>query len=308
VVPDSKDGLVSCFTLDRSTGALTCVQQVPSFGGFPCHTTLDTAYGASRLYVSNYLTGNIVVYPVDLSANGQMNVAHCVQHQHGHPTGVVPDRQENAHAHSVFLHPLLPYAVAVDLGCDALFLYRRAESFVPCGKVDLAVKGSGPRHLCFHPNGRFFYVICELNSTVTHCEWTTHENSHGIPEIVVHKSVSTLPADADRELLQNSTAEILMSPDGRFVYGSNRGHNRIAMYAVNQNTGELSVIGWEPTRGGRPRNFALVAQGAFLIVANQDSGNIVLFERNAETGTLAFVSEETGFGSPVCVHEVSSVE
>ncbi len=204
-------------------------------------------------------------------------------------------RQQGPHGHSINIDAGNRFAVAADLGLDKLLTYRvdvlkASLTAHPQGGAVVA-PGSGPRHFAFHPNGRTAYVINEMLLTVTMFDW---DGQTGI--LTEAQTLSTLPAGTAPI---GSTAEIQVHPSGKFVYGSNRGHDTIVVYSVDQRTGKLTWIENEPTGGNTPRNFGIDPTGKFLLVANQATNNIVVFQFNQQTGELAATGNEIGVPTPV---------
>lgn len=287
----SKSGSVSSFAIDRHSGKLTAVNTVASRGADPCHLTVDKA-GTSVL-VANYTGGSVAVLPV--KAGGMLGEASdFVQHL---GSSVDPERQKEPHAHDVVLTPDNRFAVVADLGLDKLLVYRfdpakgaLTPNDPPSGRVK---PGSGPRHFAFHPNGRFAYVISEMANTVTAFSWDGAKGAFN--EL---QTVSTLPKDFTGE---NTTAEIAVHPSGRFLYGSNRGHESIAVFAIDPAKGTLTFVEDVSTLGKEPRNFALDPTGAFVFAANQNSNTVVVFRVNQKTGRLTPTGQKFDVPSPVCV-------
>ena len=209
-----------------------------------------------------------------------------------------PARQTAAHAHSINLDKQNQYAVVADLGLDQLLVYR----FTPSGgslhpSLIPGIKlppGAGPRHFSFHPTGKWGYVINELNLTITAMNYDATNGS--FEEI---QTISTVPAGTP--LKGNSTAEIQVHPSGKFLYGSNRGPNSLAMYRIDEQTGKLTSIGYQSTGGAIPRNFKIDPGGKFLLVANQDTHNVVVFRIDPETGLLQKTRHEIDVPKPVCI-------
>jgi 6-phosphogluconolactonase len=211
---------------------------------------------------------------------------------------VNPQRQREPHAHGIYLDAPNRFAFVPDLGLDRIMIYRFDPAAHSLGAIDppafAAVKpGAGPRHFAFHPNGRFAYVINELDSTITAF---TYDAARGT--LAEAQTVPTLPADFKG---RSTTAEIAVHANGKFIYGSNRGHDSIAVFAVDALTGKLTCIQHEPTQGKTPRNFALDPTGAFLLAANQDSDNVVVFRLEARSGRLTPAGSSIEVGAPVCV-------
>jgi 6-phosphogluconolactonase len=234
---------------------------------------------------ANYVGGNVVMYSI--GPDGRLAAASDnVQHDAAH--GRTP------HAHSISLVPGGRYALACDLGLDKLFVYEidpAREKLARRAVVDLPT-GSGPRHLAFHPDGRTAYVINELNATMAVFAWDGR--SGALAEVQI---VSTVPADYAGT---SWCADVHVHPTGRFVYGSNRAHDSIVIYAVDQANGRLRVLGHEATRGQTPRNFALSPGGELLLVANQDSDTVVVFRVDVTTGQLIYLATNEA-PTPVCL-------
>ena len=289
-------GGVSAFRIDVETGLLTPLNQQSSLGSGPCHLTVDLT--GRFVLTTNYGSGSVSV--LSITEDGSLGPStDFVQHE---GSSVNPQRQQEPHPHSVNLDATNRYALVPDLGTDKIMIYAFDAEFGKL-KTNLAQpwartkSGAGPRHLDFHPNQRFVYVANELDSTVTGFDFdaargTMHEIS----------TLSTLPEDYyDTTSEKSWVADVHVHPNGRTVYVSNRGHDSIAIFRVNRDSGELTPVGHVPTKGIYPRNFAIDPAGKFLIVANQNSDDIYVFEINAKTGEL----EETEYGielpTPVCV-------
>ncbi len=258
-----------------------------SGGAHPCFIAVnDDGY----VLTANYTGGNVGLLKID--GNGKLSELLYVQQHTGKGTS---PRQEKPHAHSARFEPGGRRIVSADLGTNELWLSRLdtlQKVLVPADHDKISMSaGAGPRHLEFHPQQPWLYVINELNSTVT----LLHKLSDGHYE--TQKTYSTLPDGYEGE---NLCAEIAISPDGRFVYASNRGHNTLAIFRADTENGHLNPIGHHPTRGKWPRNFTLSPGGRYIVVANQRSNNLVSFRRNRETGTLKY-QDETQIGSPVCI-------
>lgn len=286
-------GGVSAFSRDAETGALTPINRQQSHGADPCYISFDPT-GRFAL-VANYTGGTASVLPI--AGDGSLSPASSVIDHEG--LSSVPDRQSEPHPHMIAPTPDGRFILVTDLGIDGLLLYRLDEAsgqLQPAGPEALAAKtatGAGPRHFAFLPGGRILYVINELNSTLT---VYAYAGEAGTLEPL--QTVSTLPEGFVGE---NDCAHVLVSPDGRFVYGSNRGHNSIAIWAVDAASGTLTPVGHESTRGKTPRNFALDPPGSWLLAANQDSDSIVAFRRDEASGLLAATGEVIATPSPVAV-------
>ena len=286
-----KGGAVTALTIDKTTGRLALLNQQSSGGAGPCHVTVDRA--GRNVLVANYGGGSVAVLPLD--DEGRLKEPSCVVQHTG--SSVHPTRQKGPHAHSVNLSPDGRFAFVADLGLDKLMVYRFDAAAGTLAANDppsaAMAPGAGPRHFAMHPSGRFAFVINELNSTITSLAFDAA--SGGFRAI---DSVSTLPAEFDG---RNTTAEVVVHPGGRFVYGSNRGHDSIAVFAVDESTGRLTARGHAPSGGRTPRNFAIEPSGRFLLTANQDSDNVVVFRIDPESGTLKAVGVELKVPVPVCV-------
>ena len=286
-----KSGAVSAFAVDQTTGGLRFLNQQPSMGGAPCYVSLDA--GGRFLLVANYVGGNVTVLPVRV--DGSLGEAADVKQFQG--SGVNPQRQEGPHAHCILPDRSGRHVYSCDLGTDKVMIYRfdaKEGKLIPNDEPWVQVKpGAGPRHLTFHPGGRHAYVINELDSTVT--AFAHDPGSGALREL---QTVPALPTDFKGA---NTGADIHTSPDGKFLYSSNRGHDSIAAFRVDARTGRLSFVAHTPTRGKKPRNFAIDPTGAFLLVANQDSDTIVTFRRDPLTGRLDPAGQAAEVPSPVCL-------
>jgi len=287
-----KSGGVSAFAIDRRSGELTFLNKQPSMGGSPCHISV-TGNGRFAL-VANYVAGNVAVLPID--ANGRLSAAvQVIQHQ---GSGPVKARQGSAHAHWIDLDTKDRIAAVCDLGADKVFLYRfdnGSGKLIPNAAQPFfqTMPGAGPRHFVFHPNRRSAYVINELNATIT---VLAYDDDRGT--LVEKQSISTLPANWTGE---NTCAELQLSPDGDFLYGSNRGHDSIVSYNIDRSSGKLSLIGHVPSGGKGPRNFIIDPTGKVLLVANQRSDNIVSFALEQKTGKPHPTGNEYKLPAPVCL-------
>ncbi|KRE98895.1 hypothetical protein ASG89_28440 [Paenibacillus sp. Soil766] len=283
-------GSAAAFAIEAGTGRLNKINQQPTDGSAPCYISLDAT--GSRVYVANYLSGDVTVFPVE--AGGGLG-EHTQLIKHEGELGPQADRQEAAHAHSIVPAPDNRFAVSADLGLDRLVVSRiDAESgdLLPHGGAGVK-PGAGPRHVVFNADGTYVYAINELDNTVT---VLSYEAAAG--RMAAVQSLSTLPEDFGGD---SYCADIHLSEDGRFLYASNRGHDSIAVYGVDRDSGTLSAVGWQSTRGRTPRNFALSPQDEFLLAANQGSNSIVVFRRDAETGMLHETEQTVAVSRPVCV-------
>jgi 6-phosphogluconolactonase len=289
--PTKDEGGVSAFAVDAKTGALSPLNQQSSRGGGPCHLSLDAK--GRYVLVANYGGGSVAVLPVQ--ADGRLAPAVAFVQHEGH--GADPGRQKGPHAHWVELDKANRFALVADLGLDEVLVYR-----FDAGKGSLTpnqppyarlAPAAGPRHVAFSPDGRHAYVINELQSTVTAFSYDPQTGALG--EL---QTVTTVPAGFTGP---TTTAEIAMRPDGKFLYGSNRGHDSIAIFAVDAATGKLTPAGHPSTRGKTPRNFAIDPTGAYLLAANQESDTITVFRIDRASGALSPVGEPYRVPRPVCV-------
>lgn len=286
-------GSVRAFGVDQRTGALTQLNEQPSTGAAPCYVSLDRT--GKALLVANYTGGNVALLP--LTADGQLAAPSATDQHQG--TGPHPN-QNHAHAHCILPDPANAFAFAVDLGTDQVVAYRLnpgpgqlARQPEPAFQ---ARPGAGPRHLVFSPSGKRAYLINELNSTLTALDYDAAAGR--FREL---QTVSALPAGFAGT---NSCADVHGSADGRFLYASNRGHNSIAVFAIDAASGQLTLVQHVPTQGQTPRNFTLDLTGRLLLVANQNSGNIVTFFRDQQTGQLTPTGQTVSLPSPMFLQVV----
>lgn len=286
-----QDGGVSAFSFDKSNGQLQFINEHSSGGADPCYITENKT--AQWIFVANYNGGNLAALPVN--ADGSLDsLTQRVQHE---GKGSNPDRQEKAHVHSVVLSPDEHYLFAADLGNDREYIYH----FDPTKKQPLSAAkdsfatvspGSGPRHFVFHPTKPYAYLISELSGKVVGFNY-----SNG--KLTQFQEISSHPEDFKGD---KGSADIHVSPDGRFLYATNRGDaNSIAVYAIDQSTGKLKLSGIQSTQGKHPRNFMIDPTGHFLLIANRDSDNIVIFAINPKTGLLNPTGQQISVPNPVCL-------
>ena len=286
-----KSGAANAYELDPHTGSLTLLNKVSTVGAGPCYVTVDKS--GRDVLVANYGSGSVAVLPV--KQDGSLGEASAfIQHT---GSSVNPRRQKEPHAHSINVSPDNRFAVAADLGLDELLVYRfdpakgsLTANDPPFTRVN---PGAGPRHFSFHPDGKFAYVINEIQSTITAFTW---DAAGGILKEI--QTISTLPAGFSG---QNDTADVHVHPTGKFVYGSNRGHDSIAVFGVDPARGTLTPVEYVPTQGKVPRNFGIDPTGSILIAANQNSDNLVVFRIDAETGKLSAAGQSLQLSRPVCV-------
>lgn len=284
-------GTVSAFAIDRDSGRLELLNRESSVGAGPCHVVVDRA--GRHAIVANYGGGSVAVLPID--AQGRLGPA-CAFIQH-EGSSVHPQRQQGPHAHSVTLDAAGRFVFAADLGLDKIMVYRYddARGTIESNDPPFAAiaPGAGPRHFAFHPTGRFAYVVNELDNTVTAFAYDAATG-----RLDTLHSVTTLPDDFKDA---NTTAEIRVHPSGRLVYCSNRGHDSIAAFAVDLETGRLAPLGRTATQGRTPRNFNIDPSGRFLIAANQATDTVVIFRIDPDTGGLSLAGTPVSVPTPVCV-------
>ncbi|HEU0005421.1 MAG TPA: lactonase family protein, partial [Terriglobia bacterium] len=282
-------GQVTAFAV-ASDGKLTLLNQQPSRGSAPCHLVVDRV--GKSLLLANYGGGSVAAFSI--GPDGRLGESTgFVQHS---GSSVNPQRQKEPHAHSINLDAANRFAVAADLGLDQVLVYRFDSgkgTLSPNEPPSAPVKaGSGPRHFAFHPSGRNAYVINELASTVT-----TFQYDAGKGVLKETQTLSTLPKDFTGT---SHTAEVQVHPSGKFLYGSNRGHDSIAVFTIEAN-GTLRYVENTPTGGSTPRNFGISPDGKFLLAANQKSDNVVVFRIDPKSGRLTSTGNTLEVPSPVCV-------
>jgi 6-phosphogluconolactonase len=288
-----KAGVASAFSIDPASGKLTALNQQSSGGPGPCHLSVDAT--GKAVLVANYGGGSVAALPI--RPNGSLGEHRTfIQHE---GSSANKQRQEAPHGHCIVPDPANRFALACDLGLDKVLVYRLdpAGARLTLNEPPSAplAPGSGPRHLAFLPDGRFVYVINEMLCTVTAFAYDAAKGS--LKEV---QTISTLPAGESLKPAY-STAEIVAHPSGKFIYGSNRGHDTIAVFAVDSATGKLKAIQHEPTQGKIPRNFNIDPTGRYLLAANQNSNSVVVFAIDPATGRLRATGEKIEVGAPVCV-------
>jgi 6-phosphogluconolactonase len=287
----NNDGSISAFSFDRTNGNLSFINKQSSGGANPCYITVNKTN--KWVIVANYTGGSLSAFPIN--ANGSLQpYSQLLQH-----TGSGPNkqRQEKSHVHSTVFSPEQDYLFSPDLGEDKVYTYK----FNPADAKPLSAgnppftatePGSGPRHFTFHPNSKYAYVIEEMSGNVTAYKYRKGKLSF-MQRIAAHPS-------AYRGAI--GSADIHVSPDGKFLYASNRGdENTIAIFSIDRKSGKLSSVGYQSTLGKTPRNFIIDPTGNYLLVANQATDNIVVFKRDKQTGLLTNTGEQVKVSVPVCI-------
>ena len=288
-------GAVSAFSIDPKTGKLTYLNEQLSHGTSPCHLNVDQT--GQFVLVANYGSGSVSILPIE--DDGRLGEASdFIQHE---GSSVNPERQQGPHAHSITIDPTNRYAFAADLGLDKILVYQLDLSqgkLHPHDEPWVSVHaGAGPRHFAFHPNLKYAYVINEIDSTMTAF---TYDQSRGTLQ-----EMQTVPALPEGFTGTSYCADVHVSPSGKYVYGSNRGHDSIVILRVDSATGTLRYVGHQATQGKWPRNFAIDPTGSYLLAANQDSDTVVTFHIDEQTGILAPTGHVASVPAPVCLKMIS---
>jgi 6-phosphogluconolactonase (cycloisomerase 2 family) len=279
-------GKVAAFTVDSISGNLSFLGSQDSGGRNPAHLSLHPS--GTYLVNSNYTDAGISVFAIN--ADGSLSPHH--QLLRFKDSSIIKGRQDKAHLHSTNFSPDGKFLFGQDLGADKIRAFKVAlDNKLPLeSSAAIAMKpGSGPRHFTFHPNGKFGYGISELSGKVTAYQYAD-DNLIFLEDYTSYATTQEIYRAAD----------IHISPDGKFLYASNRGpeEDSVAIFSINQNTGKLSLVGHEPTYGIHPRNFCISPSGQYVLLANQFSGNVVVFKRNTETGTLTKIPQEIQMDNP----------
>lgn len=292
---DKPTGSVSAFSIDAATGKLTLLNQQASAGGGPAHLSVDKA--GRHVLVANYGGGSVAVLPID--PDGKLRPASSSMQHTG--SSVNPTRQNKPHAHAINLDPENRFAYAPDLGLDKVMIYRfdAAKGVLTAGDPAYAVvaPGAGPRHIAISANGQFAWVINEIDCTVA--GFTRDARTGALTPL---QTITTLP-EGETVKQGYSTAEVILHPSGRFLYGSNRGHDSLTVYAVDQ-AGKLTFVQNQPTLGKMPRGFNIDPSGQWLIAGNQDSNTLVVFKIDKTSGKLTQTGQPIELGMPVSVEFV----
>lgn len=289
--PTTKGGGVTAFKVSLPSGILTEINQVSAVGQGPCHVNID--HTGKLAMIANYGSGSCVSYAI--KDDGSLSEAVSFQQHQG--SSINPMRQSGPHAHSVNFSPDNKFAFICDLGIDRVKIYKidpLTGKTEPHGEGKVA-DGSGPRHLAFHPNGKFVFVNNEMAMTVTTFAYDAVAGTLNALD-----TVSTIP-EADRTLKGLSTAETRVHPSGKFVYVSNRGHDTISVFSCDPASGKLTLIDNVKCEGKTPRNFNLDPTGQWLIVAHQDGNSVALFKVDMGSGKLTFTGKKLNVGGACCV-------
>ncbi len=286
-----KSGSVSAFAINQKTGELTLLNQQATNSPGPCSVIVDKT--GQCVLTANYTGGSVSVFPV--KADGSLGeLSDLMQHQ---GSSINPNRQKEPHAHTIIIDDANRFAFCADLGLDKVMIYKldaKRGKLTPNTPAFAAVKpGAGPRHFKIHPNNKFAYVINELDSTVIAF---AYDKSQGMLKEM--QTVPTLPPDFSGT---SYCADIHVHPSGKFLYGSNRGHDSIVVYKVDATTGRLTFAQHQSTLGKWPRNFAVDPTGQYLLVANQNTNNVVTFRIDPQSGQLAPAGHTLELPLPVCL-------
>lgn len=289
-------GAVSAFAIDQRSGDLSFLNKQPSLGGAPCYVSVSK--DGKFVLAANYVGGNVVVLPVE--KDGRLAASTDLEQHSG--SGPNKDRQEAAHAHSIVFADDNRFAFSGDLGTDKVMVYeydRQSGKLKPNAAQPYyqTKAGAGPRHITFHPKGKIAFVINELDMTISSF---AYDGKRGTLRVI--QTVPTLPPGFSGS---NTCADIHVSPNGNFLFGSNRGHDSIVSYRISEN-GMLEYIEHTPTGGKTPRNLAIDPTGTFLLAANQNSDSIVVFRIDEKTGKLAQTKTSVKVPSPVCLKLIPS--
>lgn len=290
-VNEVKNGGISSFLFNPTSGELTYLNRVSSGGDSPCYVSVDDK--SKYVFAGNYGSGSLAAIP--LKEDGSFGTgSQIIQHE---GSSIDKGRQQGPHVHCTVLSPDNHYLLASDLGTDQINIYQFDASSVsqqlsPSEPPFVSVKaGSGPRHITFHPNSKYAYLIQEMGAMITVFDYKNGQ-------LAEKQTITMLSPDFKGKV---GAADIHISPDGKFLYGSNRGNaNELVIYSINKR-GLLSYVGRQPAQGKAPRNFAIDPSGNFLLVANQDSNEIIMFKRDKKTGLLTPMGGKIQVSKPVCL-------
>jgi 6-phosphogluconolactonase len=294
---EDKNGTLSAFEINQTTGVLQLINEVSSEGAGPCHVSVDPQ--GEYVYVSNYGGGNLAVFPI--KGNGSLEPASdMVQHT---GSSSHSSRQKQPYMHSIIPAGQGDYIYASDLGVDKIFTYKIMRG---SGKLSATEKssvsstpGSGPRHFTIHPSQNLAFSVEELSSTIASYQVNPHTG-----ELKPFERVPMLSPDFPPGKT-STAADIHVSPDGKYLYASNRGDDTLVIYSIDAKSGQLTLVGHEPTQGAHPRNFYMDQAGDFVLVANKDDDHFVMFDRDKYTGKLEFTGREVTVPAAVCLKLLS---
>jgi 6-phosphogluconolactonase len=288
---ERRTSIVASYSIDPATGALTALNEQPSKGKDTTHIDIDSA--GSCAVVANYGSGDVSVLPIN--ADGTLGAVSAVIKHTG--SSINPNRQKHPFPHSCNFDPTGNFVLVPDLGVDKVYIYKfdaAQRALTEASPPTVAVApGSGPRHLSFHPNGKFAYLVNEMGGTVIAYAWDAAQG-----QLLPLQTVSTLPPGYHGV---NTSAEVRIHPNGRFLYASNRGPDDLAIFEINPAAGTLTSVGYQSTQGKGPRDFRIDPTGQFLFAANQDSDTVVIFRINADTGALTPTGDVLHVPTPICV-------
>jgi 6-phosphogluconolactonase len=295
-VNEVKNGGVSAFGFKPASGELTFLNLASSGGESPCYISVDDKN--KYVFAGNYSSGSLCAIP--LKEDGSLGTD--IQYIQQEGGSINKSRQQGPHVHSTVLSPDNHYLLTPNLGTDKVCIYqvdatKTSQPLVPAEPAFVSVKpGSGPRHITFHPNSKFVYLIHEMEGMITAFDYKNGK-------LVEKQTITMLSPDFKGKV---SAADIHVSPDGKFLYGSNRGDaNELVIYAIDEN-GKLNYVGRQETLGKTPRNFAIDPTGNFLLVANQDSNEIIIFKRDPKTGLITPTGKKIQVSKPVCLKFVAA--
>ena len=285
------DELVAAYSIEGRSGNLRRLNEQSARGTGSCYLDVDAT--GRMVVVANYFSGSVAAFPV--GKDGLLGEVTTFMQHHG--SSIDPDRQKGPNAHSIVMSPDNRFALAADLGIDKILIYRvdAKSATLNANEAQPFVKqepGSGPRHLTFHPNGKAVYVINELKNTVTFFDYAKDSGS-----LTERQTISTLPADFTG---QSHCADLKITPDGRYLYGTNRGHDSIAVYRIAED-GKLALITIQPSLGQGPQNLLITPDGQWLLCANMPGNAVIIFKIDALTGHLRSVGEPTAMPMPSCI-------
>ncbi|NRB63167.1 MAG: lactonase family protein [Saprospiraceae bacterium] len=283
-------GRIAAFSIDYTTGCLRLLNTQSTVGGCPCHVAIDQT--GRYIFISNYMGGSLVMYPIE--GTGQVGeLTEMIQHEGGAEVNL--QRQEAPHIHSVIMAPDNAFVLAADLGKDEVISYRfdAGKGCLSFSYRLLVSPGAGPRHMAFHPNTKWLFLVNELNSTIQ-----SYRYHQGTGRLDLISSINSLPPEFNGN---NIAADIHLHPNGQFLYVSNRGHDSLAICSIDSCTGTLTLLGHKSSGGSHPRSFGIDPAGRFMLVANKDSNQVSTFEIDAQSGMLSDTGQCTDVPEPVCI-------